>query len=69
MTIDPHDLPNLDVTSNDDIISFTTNIIKETEGFIGFIYDDGKGVPTIGYGVALLVFDGTQWRLRSPSPR
>ena len=54
MTIDPHDLPNLDVTSNDDIISFTTNIIKETEGFIGFIYDDGKGVPTIGYGVALL---------------
>ncbi|OGT32632.1 MAG: hypothetical protein A2W28_12950 [Gammaproteobacteria bacterium RBG_16_51_14] len=55
MTITTHNLPNLDTNSDNDLIAFTTEILKETEGFIPFIYADSKGIPTLGHGVALVV--------------
>ena len=52
MTITTHS-----ISSTSNLIDETKNILSLTEGFVGYIYDDGKGVPTIGFGIALVVFD------------
>ena len=69
MTISTHNLDNIDPNSDQDIIDATAEIIKKEEKFVGYIYDDGNGVPTIGYGIALLIRDasqpaGKQWSIR-----
>ena len=70
MAISTHNLDNIDLNSDKDIIDATAEIIKKEENFVGYIYDDGNGVPTIGYGIALLIRDpskpiGSQWSIRS----
>lgn len=55
MAITTNPLPNLNLNSDQDIVDYTTEIIKSFEGFVPFIYDDGNGVPTLGYGIALVV--------------
>ena len=70
MAISTHNLDNIDLNSDKDIIDATAEIIKKEENFAGYIYDDGNGVPTIGYGIALLIRDpskpiGSQWSIRS----
>ncbi|WP_298438829.1 hypothetical protein [Geobacter sp.] len=44
-------------------------LIGACEAFKPEIYDDRKGVPTIGYGTALLVKSGTKWQLRTGEGR
>ena len=57
MIINIQNLPSINTSNNDDLVNYTIDIVKEFEGFIGFIYDDGKGIPTIGYGIALIFKD------------
>ncbi|MFB6259423.1 MAG: hypothetical protein ABEK42_01700, partial [Thiohalorhabdaceae bacterium] len=42
--------------------STTTDVLKQAEGFRSRVYDDGKGIPTMGYGFAL-VRDNGQWEV------
>ncbi len=57
MALSTHSLPDTNANSDDNLVEFTTKIIRKTEDFKSFIYTDSKGIPTIGYGNALVVTD------------
>ena len=43
---------------------FTYNFILRSESLIRRIYTDGRGVPTLGVGYALVINVGGIWQLR-----
>ena len=47
--------------------NYLTDIIKSFESFKSHIYDDGLGIPTIGYGYSLIYNNGGTWITRNLS--
>jgi GH24 family phage-related lysozyme (muramidase) len=51
--------------SNNNIPAQAINLIKEFEGFSSVVYDDGVGIPTIGYGTTVYP-NGNEVRFGNP---
>ena len=56
-SVTPRPLPNYAETLK--------SLIKMTEAFVANVYNDSGGVPTVGYGFALVVYDGVTWNLNA----